>query len=100
MQITNKAQFFDYLMHAFYYELEEVPTAKGGVQKRLRDEELEKELKEITQKLIKVPGLIVQLKLGMCYNRLSIPRIQVSSFENRSGNKGRYIRNIVLKRNK
>ena len=47
-QLKSRADLFDYLMHGYVFELEDVPT-KTGIQKRLRDNELEQELKEKTK---------------------------------------------------
>ena len=44
-QLKSRADLFDYLIHGYVFELEDVPT-KTGIQKRLRDNELEQELKE------------------------------------------------------
>ena len=84
-QFRNKLELFEYLTYGYSYMLEDVRT-KRGVQKRLRDEELEKSLKETTKELIKVRDLSVELKLGPAYNRLELPRIQIFSEENRSRN--------------
>ena len=62
-QLKSRADLFDYLMHGYVFELEDVPT-KTGIQKRLRDNELEQELKEKTKESVEVEGLNVELKLG------------------------------------
>ena len=89
-QLKSKFDLFDYLMYGYSYILEEVETKKGK-QKRLKDDELEKSLKEKTKELIKVKDLFVELKLGPSYNRVESPWIQVFSEENRSGTRGRYV---------
>ena len=67
-QFNGMLDFFNYLMHAYVYELKNVET-KNGIQKRLPDVELERELKQKTKELIKAKGLNVDLKLGPNYNR-------------------------------
>ena len=89
-QFKSKSQLFGYLMHAYEYELEDVET-KNGVQKRLKDSELEQELKNSTKEALKVKGLNTELKLGPSYNRSCNIWIQIFSKENRSGRKGRYV---------
>ena len=89
-QLKNKEELFDYLMYGYIYELEDVPTKKG-IQKRLKDNELEQELKNRTKENIKVKDLFVELKLGPSYNRTENPWIQIYTIENKSGTKGRYI---------
>lgn len=89
-QLKSKFDLFDYLMYGYSYILEKVET-KNGKQKRLKDDELEKSLKEKTKELIKVKDLFVELKLGPSYNRVESPWIQVFSEENRSGTRGRYV---------
>ena len=44
-QFKSKSELFYYLMHGYMYMLEDVPT-KNGIQKRLKDNELEQSLKE------------------------------------------------------
>lgn len=88
-QFNGMLDFFNYLMHAYVYELKNVET-KNGIQKRLADDELEKELKQKTKELIKAKGLNVDLKLGPRYNSLLNPWVQIYTPENKSGNKGRY----------
>ena len=46
--IKNKQELFDYLMYGYAYELEDVQT-QIGTQKRLKDNELEEELKKKTK---------------------------------------------------
>ncbi len=89
-QLKSRFDLFDYLMYGYSYVLEEVKT-KNGKQRRLKDEELEKNLKEKTKELIKVKDLFVELKLGPSYNRVETPWIQLFSEENRSGTRGRYV---------
>lgn len=89
-QFKNKSELFYYLMHGYMYMLEEVPT-KNGVQKRLRDNELESNLRKQIKEQIKAEGLGVELKLGPVYNRTAEPWIQLFTAENKSGTKGRYI---------
>ena len=89
-QLKNKKELFDYLMYGYNYELEDIETKKG-IQKRLKDNELEQELKSKTKEEIKPKDLFVELKLGPSYNRTCSPWIQIFSIENRSGAKGRYI---------
>ena len=89
-QLKNREDLFDYLMHGYVYELEDVPT-KMGIQKRLRDNELEQELKEKTKENVKVEDLNVELKLGPSYNRTKSVWIQIFTDENKSGTKGRYV---------
>ena len=89
-QLKNKAEIFDYLMHAYTYELEDVETQKG-IQRRLKDEKLEKELKNAVQENITAENLLVKLKLGPAYNRAEIPWIQLYTEENKSGARGRYV---------
>lgn len=89
-QLKNKQELFDYLMYGYVYELEDVQTKKG-IQKRLKDNELEQELKNKTKENIKVKNLFVELKLGPSYNRTENPWIQIYTIENKSGTKGRYI---------
>ena len=67
-QFNGMLDFFNYLMHAYVYELKNVET-KNGIQKRLPDVELERELKQKTKELIKATGLNVDLKLGPNYKR-------------------------------
>ena len=88
-QLKSRADLFDYLMHGYVFELEDVPT-KTGIQKRLRDNELEQELKEKTKESVEVEGLNVELKLGPSYNRSTNVWIQIYNDENKSGTKGRY----------
>lgn len=89
-QFKNREDFFDYLMHSYVRELEEVPTKKG-MQKRLKDNELEQRLKEETKKNVQAKDLSVELKLGPNYNRSTNVWIQIFTPENRSGTKGRYV---------
>ena len=49
--IKNKQELFDYLMYGYAYELEDVQT-QIGTQKRLKDNELEEELKKKTKENI------------------------------------------------
>lgn len=89
-QLKNKAQLFDYLMHAYSYELEDVETKKG-IQKRLKNNELEEELKKAVMENVKAENLLVELKLGPYYNRSSTVWLQLYSRGNKSGAKGRYV---------
>lgn len=90
-QLKNKTELFDYLMYGYIYELEDVPT-KRGMQKRLKDNELEEELKNKTKENIKLKDLSVELKLGPNYNRSENPWIQVYyTRANKSGTNGRYV---------
>lgn len=89
-QLKNKAELFDYLMYAYSYELEDVETKKG-IQKRLKDNELEEELKKVVKQNIKAENLLVELKLGPPYNRTSSAWVQLYSQGNKSGAKGRYV---------
>ena len=89
-QLKTKRELFDYLMHGYAYELEDVST-KIGIQKRLEDNELEQELKMKTKEMINLEDLSVELKLGPSYNRAEIPWIQIHTLENKSGAKGRYV---------
>lgn len=89
-QFKDKSELFYYLMHGYMYMLEEVPT-KNGVQKRLRDNELEVNLKKQIKEQINAEGLGVELKLGPAYNRTEEPWIQLFTAENKSGTRGRYI---------
>ena len=86
-QLNNKLDLFDYLMYGYSYELEDVDT-KNGTQKRLKDNELEQELKNKTKEHIKVKDLYVELKLGPYYNRTGSPWIQIYTSENKSRRKG------------
>lgn len=88
--LKNKAELFDYLMYAYSYELENVETKKG-IQKRLKDNELEEELKKLVKEKVKVENLLVELKLGPHYNRTPNVWLQIYSKENRSGARGRYV---------
>lgn len=88
--LKNKKELFQYLMHGYIFELEDVAT-KNGIQKRLKDNELAEKLKEKTKEDIKVKNLFVELKLGPTYNRTEKPWIQIFSTENKSGTKGRYV---------
>ena len=89
-QLKNKEDLFEYLMYGYVYELEEVFT-KNGIQKRLKDNELEEELKNKTKETINVRDLYVELKLGPSYNRTENPWIQLYTIEKKSGTKGRYV---------
>lgn len=89
-QLKNKQELFDYLMYGYVYELEDVST-KNGIQKRLKDNQLEQELKNKTKETVNVKNLLVELKLGPSYNRREDPWIQLYTKENRSGAKGRYV---------
>ena len=51
-QLKSRFDLFDYLMYGYSYVLEEVKT-KNGKQRRLKDEELEKNLKEKTKEFDK-----------------------------------------------
>ncbi len=89
--LKSNADLFDYLMHAYTYELEEVPT-KNGMQRRLKDKELENELKNKVKENIKVKDLAVELKLGPAYNRsCGNVWIQIYTPDNKSGRRGRYV---------
>ena len=98
-QFRNKLELFEYLMYGYSYMLEDVRT-KRGVQKRLRDEELEKSLKETTKELIKVRDLSVELKLGPAYNRLSFLEFKYFLKKIVVGMKRKIYRNFIYKRNK
>ena len=63
-QFKSKSELFYYLMHGYMYMLEDVPT-KNGIQKRLKDNELEQSLKEQIKEQLKIDGLEVELKLGL-----------------------------------
>lgn len=89
-QLKNQTELFDYLMYGYSYALEDMYTQKG-IQKRLKDNELEQELKNKTKENIKVKDLLVELKLGPSYNRTTSPWIQIYTPENKSGTKGRYV---------
>lgn len=89
-QLKNMEELFDYLMYGYMYQLEDVSTKKG-IQKRLRDNELEQELKNKTKENVKVKDLFVELKLGPSYNRKESPWIQLFTRENKSGTRGRYV---------
>ena len=89
-QFKSKSELFYYLMHGYMYMLEDVPT-KNGIQKRLKDNELEQSLKEQIKEQLKIDGLEVELKLGPAYNRTENPWVQLFTPENRSGAKGRYV---------
>ena len=90
VQIKGLFDLFPYLIQAYNFQLEDVDTKKG-IQKRLKDSELEKELKFKTKELIKVKDLYTELKLGPAYNRTCNPWIMIHSSENSSGTKGRYV---------
>lgn len=89
-RLKNKAELFNYLMHGYIYELEDVLT-RNGIQKRLKDNELEQELKSKTKEEINIKDLFVELKLGPSYNRTENVWIQLYTMENKSGTKGRYV---------
>ncbi len=89
-QLKNKEELFDYLTYGYIYELEDVITRKGK-QKRLKDNELELELRSKTKENVKVDNLFVELKLGPSYNRTESPWIQIYTMQNKSGTKGRYV---------
>lgn len=89
-QLKDVLELFDYLMYAYTYSLEDVQTKKG-VQKRLKDTNLEQVLREQVKENIKVKDLNVELKLGPSYNRTENPWIQIYTTENKSGAKGRYV---------
>ena len=89
-QFKSKSELFYYLMHGYMYMLEDVPTKKG-IQKRLKDNELEQSLKSQISEQLKIDGLGVELKLGPAYNRTENPWIQLYTSENKSGTKGRYV---------
>lgn len=93
-QFKNNKELFDYLTNAYRYELEEVHT-KVGTQRRLKNKSLEEELKKKIKDEFIVDGLYTELKLGPSYNMTVSPWIQIYSIENKSGTKGRYIRNIL-----
>lgn len=88
--LKNTRELFEYFMYGHSFELEDV-TTKNGTQKRLKDEELEQEIKDKTKEYIKVKDLLVELKLGVPYNRVSRPWVQIYTIENKSGTKGRYV---------
>lgn len=88
--LKNVTELFEYLIRGYVYELEDVKT-QNGIQKRLKDNELEQELKIKTKEYIIVKDLSVELKLGPNYNRTEKPWIQIFSKANRSGTKGRYV---------
>lgn len=88
--LKNKTELFNYLMHGYIYELEDVLT-KNGLQKRLKDNELEQELKNKTKEEINIKDLFVELKLGPSYNRTENVWIQLYTPENKSGTRGRYV---------
>lgn len=90
--LKNLKELSEYLTNAYRYELEEV-QAKKGIQRRLRDNDLEQELKEKVKKELKFEDLETELKLGPKYNMTPSPWIQIFSKENKSGATGRYIRN-------
>ena len=79
-QFKSKSELFYYLMHGYMYMLEDVPT-KNGIQKRLKDNELEQSLKEQIKEQLKIDGLEVELKLGPAYNRTENPWIQLFKIE-------------------
>lgn len=81
---------FKYFIREYCLDLRSVET-QNGIQKRLKSNELEQELRNYIKEYINVKDLFVELKLGPAYNRIKIPWIQVFSKENRSGAKGRYI---------
>lgn len=89
-QLKNKEELFDYLTYGYIYELEDVITRKGK-QKRLKDNELELELRGKTKENVKVDNLFVELKLGPSYNRTENPWIQIYTIQNKSGTTGRYV---------
>ena len=89
-QLKSKAELFDYLMYGYSYELEDVLTKKG-IQKRLKDNELEQELKSKTKENVNAQGIFVELKLGPHYNRTENPWIQLYTLENKKGTTGRYV---------
>lgn len=95
-QLKTKKELFDYLMYAYVYELEDVSTKKG-IQKRLKDNDLEKELKNKVKESITIKDIHVELKLGRAYNRKESPWIQLYTTENKSGTKGRYVGISFLK---
>lgn len=88
--IQDIKSLFIYFMYDYTYEIDNVPT-KNGIQKRLKNEELEIDLRDTVQEYIKVQGLKVELKLGPVYNRTESPWIQIFTKENKSGAKGRYV---------
>ena len=89
IQLKNTYDLFRYLMQAFEFQLNTVETKKG-LQRRV-DSDIEDELKSKTKEFIKVKDLQTELKLGPKYNRTSSPWIMLSSKENSSGTKGRYV---------
>ncbi|MFR2570704.1 MAG: hypothetical protein ACLS90_03245 [Clostridia bacterium] len=94
--IKIKQELFDYLMYGYAYELEDVQT-QIGTQKRLKDNELEEELKKKTKENISANDLSVELKLGPQYNRRLSPWVQIYTQANKSGTKGKYIGISFLK---
>ena len=96
INLKNKEDIFDYLMYGYCYNLEEVETKKG-IQKRLKNNELELDLKKSIKENIKIKDLLVELKLGPAYNRIERPWIQIYTIENKSGAKGRYVGISFLK---
>lgn len=90
INLKNKEELFEYLMYGYCYNLEEVET-KNGIQKRLKDNELELYLKKFVKENIKVKDLLVELKLGPSYNRSEKIWIQLYTIGNKSGAKGRYV---------
>ncbi len=90
INLKNKEDLFDYLMYGYCYNLEEVQSKKG-IQKRLKNNELELDLKNFIKENIKVEDLLVELKLGPTYNRTEKPWIQLYTIGNKSGARGRYI---------
>ena len=89
-QFKTKLELFDYLMYGYAYQLEKVPT-KLGSQRRLKDNQLEQDLKDSTKQLVEANNLLVELKLGPAYNRSESPWIKLGTPENKSGAKGRYV---------
>lgn len=88
--LKNITELFEYLMYDYIEELENIST-KNGIQKRLKNSELEQELKNKIKECIQVKDLVVELKLGPNYNRTESPWIQIYTKENRSGARGRYV---------
>lgn len=88
--LKNFKEISEYLTNVYSYELEDFHT-KNGIQRRLKDNELEQELKAKIKKEIQFKELITELKLGPKYNMTPEPWIQIATRENKSGAKGRYM---------
>lgn len=91
MELKSLKDIFQYLMNGYKYELKDVETKQGKMQKRLKNEELGNKLNIQIKNKLQFQDLFVELKLGPAYNRTVSPWIQIFSSENRKGTKGRYI---------